>query len=636
MSNPSSTSATITWETEMETGGLLRYRTAGTSDPFVTVQENRSLQRLHQVRLIGVLAANTTYEFQAESGGIVSATSTFRTTTSATFAPGGVVVADILRVGGALQVGAEEAMLFVTVKRFDDARRSFPLSVFTDAQGAALITLNLFNDADGQLFPTPRIGDSLFVDVRAGLLGSQKTKFTITSNSPEPIFLGSIVLQPEVLAPVALSFGSAFGEPGDTLSIHLTLSNPNEGKSVAGFQFAITAAHPEWVSYAGLADTSLHGDFVFSTNLMDDTLRVVAYSPTDGSIAPGTEIHVVTVLGLLDDAVPLGNKNQLFVSQTEVVGRNGGAFPDTLITGALQAGIPGDMNLSGTISVPDVVTLVLLNIGKTHSPAAGTFAFYIADANVDGSINVADAVYQVNRILGKPIEQPLSRVVYSPVTVDLRHPVTSGTGLAVPLSVITGTPVGGIQLTYSFDPSNITIGTPALTAASSDVSLAWHIEDGTLNVIAYSLEGKAITLGPGGVLIPVTVPEGIRPEITLTNAVLSDLYGNAVPVRLGQTRVSVAAVPTSFSLATARPNPFNPSTTIAYELLEQTHITLTVYNLLGQEVVRLVDQVQAAGRYEAVWNGTNIRGVGVASGIYLYRITSGSGYTESKRMTLLK
>ena len=137
-------------------------------------------------------------------------------------------------------------------------------------------------------------------------------------------------------------------------------------------------------------------------------------------------------------------------------------------------------------------------------------------------------------------------------------------------------------------------------------------------------------------MIPVTVPEGMRPGITLTNVVLSDLYGNTVPVRLGQTRVSVAAAPTSFSLATTRPNPFNPSTTIAYEVPEQTHITLTIYNLLGQEVVRLMDQVQAAGRYEVVWHGVNSRGAGVASGVYLYRIVSGSGYTDTKRMTLLK
>ena len=68
----------------------------------------------------------------------------------------------------------------------------------------------------------------------------------------------------------------------------------------------------------------------------------------------------------------------------------------------------------------------------------------------------------------------------------------------------------------------------------------------------------------------------------------------------------------------------------------QTHVTLTIYNLLGQEVVRLVDQVQAAGRYEAVWHGVNSRGAGVASGVYLYRIVSGSGYTDTKRMTLLK
>ena len=52
--------------------------------------------------------------------------------------------------------------------------------------------------------------------------------------------------------------------------------------------------------------------------------------------------------------------------------------------------------------------------------------------------------------------------------------------------------------------------------------------------------------------------------------------------------------------------------------------------------LRLVDQVQAAGRYEAVWHGVNSRGAGVASGVYLYRIVSGSGYTDTKRMTLLK
>ena len=175
-----------------------------------------------------------------------------------------------------------------------------------------------------------------------------------------------------------------------------------------------------------------------------------------------------------------------------------------------------------------------------------------------------------------------------------------------------------------------------MAVPSDDVTLQWYAKDGILRVIAYSISGEAIVLGRSALMIPVTVPEGSTPEITLTEAVLSDPSGRDVPVRLGQTRVAVAAAPTSFSLSAARPNPFNPSTTIAYEVPEQTHLTLTVYNLLGQEVVRLMDQVQAAGRYEAVWNGTNTRGAGVASGVYLYRIVSGSGYTDTERMTLLK
>ena len=92
----------------------------------------------------------------------------------------------------------------------------------------------------------------------------------------------------------------------------------------------------------------------------------------------------------------------------------------------------------------------------------------------------------------------------------------------------------------------------------------------------------------------------------------------------------------TWRLFNARPNPFTSRVSITYEVPEQTHVALTVFNMLGQEVIRLVDQVRAAGRYEVVWNGVNARGAGVASGIYLYRITGGNGYTESKRMALIR
>ena len=94
--------------------------------------------------------------------------------------------------------------------------------------------------------------------------------------------------------------------------------------------------------------------------------------------------------------------------------------------------------------------------------------------------------------------------------------------------------------------------------------------------------------------------------------------------------------PDAFSLLGNAPNPFNPGTTILYEAPQKAHITLTVYNLLGQEVVRLVDGFRTPGRYRAFWHGRNAQGQAVASGVYLYRMVTSTGFTETRRMTLVR
>lgn len=86
----------------------------------------------------------------------------------------------------------------------------------------------------------------------------------------------------------------------------------------------------------------------------------------------------------------------------------------------------------------------------------------------------------------------------------------------------------------------------------------------------------------------------------------------------------------SFDLGTNYPNPFNPTTTVEYELPEGSHVRLTVYNMLGQEIEVLVDEFRNPGRYAVKWNGSNR-----ASGVYLYRIQAGS-YTDVKKMYLVK
>lgn len=89
-------------------------------------------------------------------------------------------------------------------------------------------------------------------------------------------------------------------------------------------------------------------------------------------------------------------------------------------------------------------------------------------------------------------------------------------------------------------------------------------------------------------------------------------------------------LPNTFSLSQNYPNPFNPTTTIQYRLPLTAHVTLDIYNIIGQRVKRLVDAEQPAGSYSVQFGGRNL-----ASGVYLYRIQAGS-FSDIKKMILLK
>ena len=90
------------------------------------------------------------------------------------------------------------------------------------------------------------------------------------------------------------------------------------------------------------------------------------------------------------------------------------------------------------------------------------------------------------------------------------------------------------------------------------------------------------------------------------------------------------AMPTELTLNQNYPNPFNPVTKIEYRISKSDHVTLKVYNLLGQEVASLVNKKQNAGQYEIEFNGSKL-----ASGIYLYTLKAGES-SMTKKMVLLK
>ena len=93
--------------------------------------------------------------------------------------------------------------------------------------------------------------------------------------------------------------------------------------------------------------------------------------------------------------------------------------------------------------------------------------------------------------------------------------------------------------------------------------------------------------------------------------------------------------PATWQLFSAYPNPFNPSTTISYELPIPTDVALTIYNISGRTVATLANTHQSAGTYSIKWYGTDDSGRQVSTGIYFYRIDV-NGFSQTRKMVLLK
>lgn len=94
-------------------------------------------------------------------------------------------------------------------------------------------------------------------------------------------------------------------------------------------------------------------------------------------------------------------------------------------------------------------------------------------------------------------------------------------------------------------------------------------------------------------------------------------------------------IPTEFALRQNYPNPFNPSTTIQYQVSSVSYVTLKVYDVLGNEVATLVDELKSAGTYKFDFSVGRHSSPAIASGIYFYQLKAGE-FLSIKKMTLLK
>ena len=94
-------------------------------------------------------------------------------------------------------------------------------------------------------------------------------------------------------------------------------------------------------------------------------------------------------------------------------------------------------------------------------------------------------------------------------------------------------------------------------------------------------------------------------------------------------------LPQGFALEQNFPNPFNPFTTLRYDLPEDALVNITIYDMMGRVVKTLINDQQTAGYKSIQWNATNDNNQPVSAGLYLYTIQAGD-YSQTKKMVLLK
>jgi hypothetical protein len=116
---------------------------------------------------------------------------------------------------------------------------------------------------------------------------------------------------------------------------------------------------------------------------------------------------------------------------------------------------------------------------------------------------------------------------------------------------------------------------------------------------------------------------------------IEDYVGDQDTTNCDQVSIYDETLPITYNLYNAYPNPFNPVTTLRYDLPEDALVNITIYDMMGRVVSNLVSSQQNAGYKSIQWNATNNQGQPVSPGLYLYTIQAGK-FRQTKKMVLLK
>ncbi|MFH1700597.1 MAG: T9SS type A sorting domain-containing protein [Candidatus Zixiibacteriota bacterium] len=288
----------------------------------------------------------------------------------------------------------------------------------------------------------------------------------------------------------------------------------------------------------------------------------------------------------------------------------------------------GDADGNGTINVGDAVYLVNYCFKGQRPP----IPINAGDANTDENVNVGDVVYLINYIFRYgPPPNAKPKISTAPVYYYTEE-IQGDKGTEFKLYLNSEVALGGVQCQFSDKGEYLIISDIQTGELVDGLDLYGGKSENSYRYGIVDLEGAGEVRPGEGLLLSLTYDRALGFEM---NSVMAfDKSGNELPAYNGHGN-KPDILPSYYSLKQNYPNPFNPSTTIKYTIANEGIIKLSIYNVLGQKVVDLVNANQKPGMYTVIWDGNNSAGAAVASGVYFYRLKT-SEYTDSKKMILFK
>jgi|ETNmetMinimDraft_8_1059916.scaffolds.fasta_scaffold00612_4 hypothetical protein len=456
-------------------------------------------------------------------------------------------------------------------------------------------------------------GDNRYIDYKNWRTSPVWTEFYINIGQPEAI-------------------------PNDTMAVDIFLATPYDTNFIS--------AELTFGGYSGLMDfisvdtaNTLAGDndwLVFANENTSEGLYLLMSALAGADAISGEGVLFRLNFEIPDTAVgliPITVEEATFNSgEIDVVIENGGIDVLPLVI--------GDVDWNGTIQAVDGGLILKHIVGYTtldHRSLA------VADATGDESLSALDATTILDYVVGIIDSLPYDGGGYANAFAVLNYDnafVEAGQAIDIPLTFNNLLNIHSLEGSISIESDLIRFTGLTWPEALHGYMKQLHVEDDYLRFAAAGSEiedHNALTVMlhmdisaefADSSNVPVLV-EYVRwnEETPLVNETIQVMH-------ISLKTDAEGLIPDVFALHQNYPNPFNPVTNIRYDIPENSHVKMVVYDILGRQVRTLVNRDHDPGFYDVLWDGRNDRGEQISSGVYFYQINAGTFHKNAKMIVV--